>query len=152
MGDPHINRCLDGGMSILLGSVDAKGRPSCCRGIAVTSADGCASVTVYVSMAVSQETIANIATTRRMAVVASHPIDHCSIQLKGTARTARLAREDEQPLVRSRLEQFGAILDTIGIPRSLTSCIAYWPAFAIDLDVDEIYEQTPGPRAGTRLR
>jgi len=27
-----------------------------------------------------------------------------------------------------------------------------WPAFAIEMKVDQIFDQTPGPKAGTRLR
>jgi hypothetical protein len=29
--------------------------------------------------------------------------------------------------------------------------VTCWPAFAIDLLVEEIYDQTPGPRAGMPL-
>jgi hypothetical protein len=39
-----------------------------------------------------------------------------------------------------------------GVPRRVTRSFAHWPAFAIEIDVDPVFEQTPGPRAGTRLR
>jgi hypothetical protein len=126
--------------------------PSCCRGLAVASADNLAHATVFVPMATSRDIIANVATTRRIAVVASHPIDHCSTQLKGTATTARLATDAELPIVRANLDAFKQTLDGIGLPHRVTERLAHWPAFAIDVRVDEIYEQTPGPRAGTRLR
>jgi hypothetical protein len=38
------------------------------------------------------------------------------------------------------------------VPRRLTRTVVHWPAFAVTIRVEEIYEQTPGPKAGTRLR
>ena len=44
------------------------------------------------------------------------------------------------------------MLNTIGYPLRVTRSVTYWPAFALEMRVDEIYEQSPGPKAGTRLR
>jgi len=151
MSKDRARRCLDGGSSVLVGTVDRHGMPACCRAIALTSSDDLASVTTYVPVATSQTTIANIANSHRMAVVVTHPIDHFSVQLKGVTRAARLAREDEAPLMTERLEQLADVLHSLGIPRHVTRAVGHWPVFAIDMRVEEIYEQTPGPRAGTRI-
>jgi len=152
MSDQRIRRCLDNNVAILVGSVDVQGEPSCCRALALTSNDDLATVTVFVPLATSRETIANVATTRRLAVVATHPIDHCSIQLKGIAGTARLARQDEAPLVRKGFSGFTDILETLRFPPRVIRSVTAWPAFAIDMRVEEIFDQTPGPKAGARLR
>jgi hypothetical protein len=148
----QITRCLDAGMSILVASVSPQNIPSCCRAIALTADEQVSSVTVYVPMAPSHETIHNVALTRRLAIAVSHPIDHCTIQLKGTTATARLARDDEKPFVKARLDAFADILDSIGIPATTTKNAAYWPAFAIEMRVEQVFEQTPGPNAGKRVR
>jgi hypothetical protein len=148
----QITRCLDAGMSVLVATVDARNRPSCCRGIALASNDEVKTVTVYVPLATSHETIQNVATTGRMAIAASNPIDHFTVQLKGTTSEARLAREDEKAFVKSRLDAFADILDSIGIPSRVAKNAAYWPAFAVDMRVDQVFEQTPGPNAGMRVR
>jgi hypothetical protein len=150
--DHRLKRCLEEGTSLLVGSVSAKGDPVCCRAVALTSHDDLATVTVYVPMATSAETIANVATTRRLAVVATQPADHCATQLKGIAQATRLAREDEAPMIQKQLWSFGNVLGVLGIPPRVTRCLVYWPAFAIDMRVEEIYDQTPGPKAGARLR
>jgi hypothetical protein len=139
-------------LSILVGTVDAHGMPSCCRAIAIASVDELKTVTVYLPVATSHETIQNVATTGRLAIAATHPIDHCATQLKGTTTEARLAREDEASFVRGRLEAFADVLDTIGVPRRLTRSVAHWPAFAVSMRVEQVFEQTPGPKAGSRLR
>jgi hypothetical protein len=148
----RILRCLEDGVSVLVGSVDAEGNPSCCRAVGLTSTDNLATVRVFVPVATSRETIANVQSTGRLAVVATQPIDHCATQLKGIAQTMRAAKEDEEPFVRRHLGNFAGVLNRLGYPPRLTSAVACWPAIAIDMRVDEIYEQTPGPKAGTQLR
>jgi len=152
MDDGRIRRCLEGGMSVLVGTVNERGTPSCCRAIALTSGDDLATVTAYVPVATSRDIIADVATTHRMAIVITHPIDHGSVQLKGTAGTARLAREDERGLVRMRLEQLSDVLDAIGVPRRIVRGVNHWPVFAVEMRVEQIFEQTPGPKAGAQLR
>jgi hypothetical protein len=152
MSTTRLHRCLEPGLSILVGTVDAQGAPSCCRAIAIASNDGLQTVTVYLPVATSHETIQNLGTTKRLAVAATHVIDHCATQLKGATSDARLAREDEAAFVRERLEAFADMLDAVGVPKRLTRSLSHWPAFAIKMRVEQVFEQTPGPNAGSRLR
>lgn len=148
----RLLKCVESGVSVIVGSVDAEGNPACCRAVGLRSDDDLATVTVFVPVATSAETIANVASTRRLAVVTTHPISHCATQLKGVVERTRPAREDEEPFVVEHLGGFGGVLNTIGYPLRTTRSITHWPAFAIEMRVDEIYEQSPGPKAGTRLR
>ena len=152
MPDPRSRRCLEPGLSILVGTVDPQCVPACCRAIAIASDDDLQTLTVYVPVATSQDTIRNIALTGRIAVAASNPVDNCSTQVKGTTTEARLAREDEKDRVRGGLDALADVLDRIGVPRRRTSGISHWPAFAITMRVEQIFDQTPGPQAGSRIR
>lgn len=152
MTSDRIQCCLGTGTSIFVGTIAADGTPMCCRAIALHSDDNLATATVYVPIATSRDTLTNLATTHRLAVVITKPIEHMSVQLKGTSRTARLAREDEESFVRARLDNLADVLDRIGVPRHATRSFAHWPAFAIEMRIDQLFEQTPGPRAGARLR
>ena len=145
-------RVLEAGTTVVMASVDAHNVPSCCRAIALASTDGAATVTVYVPLATSQDVLRNIATARRLAVTVTNPIDHHSTQLKGVTLDARLAREDESAFVRARRDAVADNLDAIGIPRRVTQNVSCWPAFAVTMRVDEMFDQTPGPNAGARLR
>jgi hypothetical protein len=126
--------------------------PSCCRAVAFTLTDDLGTATVYVPVATSHQTIQNVAATKRLAVNVSHPVDHHSVQFKGKTLDARLARDDEAPLIDSRVDAFADTLQTVGVPRRLAHSVAYWPAFALTMRVEQIFEQTPGPHAGSRLR
>ena len=152
MGASRIDRCLEQNVSLVLGSVDAEGQPATCRALALASSDGLETVTVYVPVVTSRDTIANVASTRRLTIVATHPLDHYSLQLKGVAGPARPAREDEADFVRRGFDGFAELLNGIGIPGRITNAVTRWPAFAIEMRVEEIYDQTPGPKAGSRLK
>jgi hypothetical protein len=152
MLDERLRRCLARGTSILVATVDGKGTPSCCRASAITTQDDLQTVAVYLPIATSQQILKDIATTHRMAIASSHVVEHFTVQLKGTANTARLARDEEAVLVNESLEAFADVLFSIGIPRRLTRSVAHWPSFVVDMRVDEIFDQTPGPNAGARLR
>jgi hypothetical protein len=140
------------GMSLYAGSVSSDGVPAGCRAVALRTNRELTSVTIYLPMATSHEVVANIAATKRLAIVATYPPDHFAVQLKGTTTAVRLAADDESEFVHSRLGSLGDVLHGIGIPRRVTGSINCWPAFAVEMKVDELFEQTPGPKAGTPIR
>src|SRR3982750_104902 len=121
-------RALEAGTTVVMASVDAQHVPSCCRAIALASADGGATVTVYVPLSTSHDVLRNIANTRRVAITVTNPITHCSTQMKGTSVDVRLAREDEAAFVRARRDALADSLDAIGIPRRVTQNVTCWPA------------------------
>lgn len=147
-----LRRFLDGGISVIVGTVDAEGVPTCCRGVAIDSKDDFDTVTVYLPAATAGETVANLATTRRVAVSCTEPLSHESIQIKGVTRGVKLAPPQDRDFVTRRLEAFADTLDGFGLPRKVTRSLAHWPAFAIEVSVEQLFDQTPGPKAGQELR
>src|SRR5512143_2313209 len=112
--DEGVLRQLEPGTSILVGTVDPSGWPSCCRGVAVAVHPDREGVTVYVPVATAAETIANVASNGRVAVVSSEIVSHVSIQLKGRARAVRVAGEDEAEAVHGHFERLMDALDSVG--------------------------------------
>jgi hypothetical protein len=150
--EERILKCLAPGVSVIVGSVSAEGVPACCRAAAMRSTDNLKTATIFVPVATSKETMANVAATRRLAVVSTYPIEHLATQLKGTVRGSRHASEDEREFVKAYLNSFMAVLQQLGYPARATNAFNYWPAHAIEMDVEQIFDQSPGPRAGARLR
>ena len=143
-----LREWIEGGISLAVATADADHIPTCCRAIAITTRDDFETVTVYVPSVTAQETIANVATTRRVAISCSAPLTHRTIQIKGICRGVRLAPPQDEEFVRTRLHQFADVLAEIGLSRAVTHRVAHWPAFAIDVSVEEVFDQTPGPKAG----
>jgi hypothetical protein len=108
-------------------------------------------VTVYLPTALAQATRKNLEDNGEIAVTMTRPIDHKSIQVKGKALAVREAVDAErelQGIFRAALiESFAGV----GIPREITRRVAWWPSLAVEIDVREVYSQTPGPRAGERM-
>jgi Pyridoxamine 5'-phosphate oxidase len=152
LSDEVVLRQLEPGTSILVGTVDPSGWPSSCRGVALVVHPDHEGVTVYVPVATAAETVANIASNGQVAVVSSEIVSHVSIQLKGRARAVRVAGEDEAEAVHGHFDRLMDVLDSVGLPRRISRTVSIWPAFAVDLAVEAIFEQTPGPRAGALVR
>ena len=150
--DERILKCLVPGVSVVVGSVSDQGVPACCRAAAMRSTDDLQTATIFVPVATSQETMANVASNGRLAVVSTYPIEHLATQIKGTARSTRLARDDEREFVTKYLGGFMQVLNALGYPPRATNAVTYWPAYAIEMQVEQIFEQSPGPNAGKRLR
>ena len=146
-----LREWVEGGISVIVGTADADKVPTCCRAIAISTKDNFETVTVYVPAATGQETIANVATTRRVAIACTIPRSHGSIQIKGISRGVKLASPSDEEFVRTRLQQWADALAEFGMPRCITQRMTIWPAFAIDVSVEELFDQTPGPKAGQPL-
>lgn len=140
-----------GGVTILVGTVDASGNPFGCRGVALLANESLTQLDLFLPAVSAQQAIANIATTRRVAVAASRPFDHATVQFKGWSQSVRVAGEDDRRLIESRLAAYAQTLAEIGIPKAVTARVQYWPAFAVQMSIEAIYDQTPGPRAGAPL-
>ncbi|MBI2215538.1 MAG: hypothetical protein HYU52_17960 [Acidobacteria bacterium] len=148
----RLREYLEPRVSIIVGTVSADRMPASCRAIALRANEELSVFTVYVPVATSQETVANVAATRRIAVACSRPRTHSTIQFKGAAREVRLAADEEREFVSGRLQAFADELGDLGYPRRSIGALAHWPAFAIEIAVEALFEQTPGPNAGVSLR
>jgi hypothetical protein len=85
------------------------------------------------------------------AVSIGRPVDDKACQVKGTFLAARDASDDERPLIAAQWDGFLASLEQIGIPRAATRAWITWPAVAIRLRVNAVFDQTPGPGAGAQI-
>jgi hypothetical protein len=109
-------------------------------------------LTVYLPVATSETSLANLRDNGALAVVLSQPLTHRTVQLKGRAETIRPAREDEREAVLRRAALFDAEVEAIGLPPAAVRRRTKWPCHAVTFAVAEAYEQSPGPRAGEPIR
>ncbi len=151
MTPEELQRFTRRGLTIMVGTVDADGFPACCRASALQGNQDFTRLTVFLPVATAQQTVANIATTRRLAVVASSPPDHATVQFKGWSLAVRLASPEEAELIRAQASRFAEVVTTLGVPPAVTGKINRLPAYAVEMSLEVIYDQTPGPKAGSAL-
>lgn len=147
----HVAEFLGLARSIAVGSCGASGRPCGVRGAAVRVADERTHVTLFLAQSVAGPTLENLKHNPRVAMHISHPVGHRAVQLKGSVRATRAADAQDHSFVRQCVAELATVVDPIGMPFERVMSMSFWPAAAIDVQVEEIYLQTPGPGAGELL-
>lgn len=151
MIDQELASFLQQGIAIQLGTRNARLEPSGARVVAAAvDADG-RHVVAYVPQGDAQGLLPDLESNGQAAIVFARPPDERACQLKGTFAGVRLASDEEKTFV---LEQWGRWLDrlqSIGYPRETFEHWTVWPCMAIRIDVNAIFNQTPGPGAGAPL-
>jgi hypothetical protein len=88
-----------------------------------------------------------------LALTITHIRTLASVQLKGPAGDPEPATADDLDAVRSYCDHFfKEIEETDGTPPALTARVVPFEFVTCELDVEELFDQTPGPRAGAQLR
>jgi hypothetical protein len=142
---------LESGLSVLIGSRNEKMIPSCARAVgAICSADR-TTLTVLLAEAPARDVLRDLERSRRAAVTFCRPIDERTMQLKGTVTAVRPASEAEVECAREYRRAFAKQLEIVGLPRCITERITIAPCVAVDIRVEDLFRQTPGPNAGARL-
>jgi len=141
---------LESGISVLVGSRDARLLPEVARAFGARVEAGGRELTVFVPVATAERTLANARENGRLAVCFS-AIDHRSYQVKGRMKGVRAADEDDRRSIERYRAALAHIYGTVGMPPRLTYRINHWPAHAVRLEVETIFLQTPGPGAGGAL-
>jgi hypothetical protein len=106
---------------------------------------------VYLAEVAAARLLPDLSASRRGAVSFGRPIDDRACQVKGDFVSARAAEPHERALIQRQFEGFLDSLEHIGIPRAGAANWIVWPAVAIRLKTTAVFEQTPGPAAGTPL-
>ena len=142
------------GVSTIVASRDAQLRPSVMRAVGSSvSADG-GEVTVFLSRPQSRQLLQDIAAGGPVAAVFSQPTTHRTVQVKGSQAQLRNATAEDEPRLADYLAAFSNELTSIGfapeLPRAMLS-FRIEEVVAITFRPEQAFDQTPGPKAGTRL-
>jgi hypothetical protein len=143
-----LPRILAGHDGIAVGTRDAALRPACALAAGVAY-PGEGRMTVYVPEAAGERTLADLGANGMIAVVFEQISTHHTIQVKGRVTEIRKAAEDERALVERSLAGFYAQVEAVGGRPSVVRKRRGWPCRAVTFDVTDVFEQTPGPKAGT---
>lgn len=151
MIDGALAAFLQEGLGVYVGTRNAALEPSGARGIAVTVEEGGTHIVVYVADIAAGRILPDLEANGQIAVSVGRPRDDRACQVKGVFAAARAADDAERDRVLAQWEGFRSALEYIGISRQVTSGWVAWPAVAVRLKVTAVFEQTPGPSAGTPI-
>jgi hypothetical protein len=142
---------ITGGVSLLSGTCSADLVPESQRACGVRVWPGACKLTVFLPKATGEIAIANLRDNGRLAVTMSQIQTYRTVQVKGTVVAIRDAADEDRALIEHYGAGLRASLAWVGIPESVTRGLAFWPAWAVDLDIVNVFAQTPGPVAGVKM-
>jgi hypothetical protein len=148
---PDVVTFVESGPSLVVGTRDAELVPDAVRAVGLRVWPGASRLTIFLATATSARAAANARSTGLLAITVSDPPTHRTYQIKGKVRDVRDAAAGDRAVIEKYVDDFADILATVGMPRPLTRRLTRWPALAVDLDIDEVFGQTPGPGAGNRM-
>jgi hypothetical protein len=115
----ELTELVESGVSILVGSCDADGRPEALRGLGARVSADRQRITVLLNGALAKRTRDNLADGGRLAVAFSRIYDHRTIQLKGRAVTLRDGSPEDEAIQQRYLVAFSEQVSVAGMPRSV---------------------------------
>jgi hypothetical protein len=151
MIDATLRAFLEQGLSLHVATRDRDMRPVGARALALRVDEDRVHLTVYVAEVAMERLLVSLDASRQVAVDIGRPEDDRACQVKGIVEAVRPARDDERALVVRQWEGLRDQLGSIGVARASTAQWATWPAVAVEMQVTAVFEQTPGPLAGTML-
>ncbi len=146
----QVAQLLQTGVSVMVGTRDAALMPESTRAWGIRVEPDGASVTLFLTEAVSRKTIENLRENGLIAISCTRPTDHVACQLKGRLRTIRPAAPGDRDCTRTWHRGFIEELVAIGVPAQVCEGWITEPALAVVIQVTDIFHQTPGPGAGEK--
>lgn len=152
MFDDDTSAFLAGGCSLIIGSVDDDGEPRATRGWGLIALDDAGRRFRLVLDGLDASHPEHYDAGRPIAVTATDVPTLRSMQLKGTIVSVDSATAaDETKADQFCDDFFRDIHDTEGTALELLDRLAPPTYAACIIDIDEVYDQTPGPKAGSAI-
>lgn len=135
------------GVGIVAATVGADGRSEPARGWGLIPQPDERTLTIFIPAAHAGRTLANLETSRQIAVTCGLPTTYEAYQLKGQILGTRPGREGDRPVVEMYREAFLTETTAIGFTEEYRHA-QYWPVVALVMSVEQVFRQTPGAGAG----
>lgn len=142
----QLARFLRGGLASVISGSDARGRPVCGRCFGPQVDDGLQTLLVSVPAGTCDDLIHALRPGAMVALGFTRVSDFESYQVKGPVRAVRAASDADRTAVALHAAAFRAALEAVGYP--LPDRLRTEGDVTIEVGVEAVYRQTPGPGAG----
>jgi len=135
----------------LLAAADSMLAPNGAQAFACRVAADRRAVQVVVAASQAEAVLANLAATRRVALVACHIRSYQTVQLKGDDAAIVAASDADRRDASRYCEEFAAYADSLGYPLPVMRAHMQCPpeqVVVVRFSVRHAFNQTPGPAAG----
>ncbi len=106
----------------------------------------------YLGKEKTGKTISNLDENGFIALTMVHPLNYRCLQIKGRCIRHYEADSSEMENVTNYLDLFGSVIVKMGLPDDALLSWPHDPAIVVEMELDEVYEQTPKKGAGEKLK
>jgi hypothetical protein len=146
---------IEGGVSTNASSRTSENVPVMARAIGCRVSPDRRTVTLLFHAPAAADFLESIRTSKRIAVVFSRPSTHQTIQLKGSDAVAAVAHKRDVEVTTAYCNAIVAEVSPLGYPEPMLRALLWSEPEGlrtVTFTPTEAFLQTPGPRAGERLK
>lgn len=107
--------------------------------------------TVFMNSAESHQALQNLSQNNRAAVSLARPCNYFAVQIKGRVKEIRSMMESEFERAQHCFDSYRQELLLIGMRAEAAAALIMRPDTAIEIEITDLFIQTPGPDAGLRM-
>jgi len=108
-------------------------------------------VTFFLPDVEGESILNNLSQNGRVALTITNTATHHSFQFKGKPIESRPSTETERVSQDNYKVRLIEHYRKLGVPEGFFGGFVYYPSTAVTLQIEEIYDQTPGPGAGGKV-
>jgi hypothetical protein len=149
--DEQLKAFVESGVVPVVCTANPAGRPHVAPAWAPRVLEDGRTVDLFLDSERAARTLANLKSTKRIALTIGDPITYRSVQLKGVYLSQGEPEEDDREWVQQQREATAAALALIGDPPAVISNLWMEEVVRVTFEVEGGFDQTPGPNAGTPL-
>jgi hypothetical protein len=149
--DDGARELLLAGVATVVATRDERMRPSLQRGWALGVSEDGREVTVCVPAVPGSRMRENLESNGAVAITCSRPTTYRTVQVKGEVVAIRVPTAEQRAGAEAHADAFSREVEELGLPPGPGRRMFDADLIAVTIAVAELYDQTPGPRAGARL-
>lgn len=149
--DDALQSYVESGVATIVGTGDERGRPEVAYAWGPRVRADRRLLDIFLDLDRSDVTLANLHANGRIAVTFADPVTLRSVQFKGRFVEQGEATEDDREWVQRQREAFLVTTSLVGDPPSMIRNLWMEQVVRVTLEVDQAFDQTPGPDAGRPL-
>lgn len=139
------------GVSMVMSTRDENLWPDLCEVLGLHFNENASKAMLFVSEEHAAKCLSNIKNNGCIAISLSRPCTFQAAQLKGKVANVHAMTAEEKDKSLSWSQRFRKEIQLIGVPNEAAMGLRLKADMTIEVDIENIFIQTPGPQAGQKL-
>jgi hypothetical protein len=148
----EVKRMAESGCAMMFGTTGLDGSLGVGRGWGLTVSQDRTQVRLLLCRAQSEASLAHLAENPWLAITFTTMRNLHSMQLKGRVKAIEASTPEDAEVNRAWIRAFIDDVEAIGVPVAAFSRAIMTADTAIDVGIERVFIQTPGPHAGKEVR